>query len=222
MNISMLIAFEGIDGSGKSTLANMLCDYLKEINNKVVYNHQPHGDGSPIEIYNLIKERRERKLEPLTELLLYTADRVENVYKFILPRLQEGYTIIQDRYVLSTIAYQNNISTDIIKYITDNTLFPDKRLYPKFTIYVSIPIEVSINRLIIRYKQDNRMDKLDKFKDKTYYNDVYKYLNDVKKRYMDYILDDFCNNNYLILDGEKSFDYNLEEIIKYYKGIICE
>ena len=221
MNINMLIAFEGIDGTGKSTLANMFCDYLKEINNKVVYNHQPHGEGSPIEIYNLIKERRERKLEPLTELLLYTADRVENVYKFILPKLQEGYTVVQDRYVMSTFCYQDYLSYNLIKYITDNTLFPDHRLYPKFTVYVSVPIEVSINRLLSRYKQDNNLDKINKFKDKNYYDSVYKYLSDVKTRYQGYIWGDIEDNDYLILDGEKSFDYNLEEIIEYYKEILA-
>ncbi|EQD68474.1 dTMP kinase [mine drainage metagenome] len=97
----MFIAFEGIDGAGKSTQARILYDALRQ-KNKVFLTKEP-SEGI---IGRSIKELLHRNdLSPLAMQMLFSADREEHVSKVIMPKINEGYHVISDRYVMSTLAY---------------------------------------------------------------------------------------------------------------------
>ena len=97
----MLIAIEGIDGSGKSTQASLLYDSLRK-NNKVFLTKEPSKGLIGASIRELLHRN---DLSPMAMQMLFAADREEHISKAIVPKLDEGYHVITDRYYLSTLAY---------------------------------------------------------------------------------------------------------------------
>src|SRR5579871_3225357 len=100
----MFVSFEGADGSGKSTQAQRLHDALAAEGREVVLTREPGGT-------ELGERARELVLNgpPMgawAEAALYAASRAEHVEAVIRPALQRGATVVCDRYVDSSLAYQ--------------------------------------------------------------------------------------------------------------------
>lgn len=101
----MFISIEGIEGGGKSTLRCALSSFLRsEYAREVVETREPGATVFGKKIRELLLE--EGRPEPLTELLLFAADRAQHVEEIIRPALSRDAVVISDRYVHSTIAYQ--------------------------------------------------------------------------------------------------------------------
>jgi dTMP kinase len=98
----VLITFEGIDRSGKTTQARLLAGAL---GGDAVLVREPGGTPAAERIRSLVKDPAV-ELSPLAEALLFEAARAELVSTVIRPALEEGRTVICDRYVDSTAAYQ--------------------------------------------------------------------------------------------------------------------
>ena len=98
------IVFEGIDGSGKSTQAKLLSN--KFINARIdhILKKEPGDTTIGEEIRKLLS--KESDMTSVTELFLFSAARKELVDKKIIPALNNDKTVILDRYIYSTIAYQ--------------------------------------------------------------------------------------------------------------------
>lgn len=99
MKKNLFIAFEGIDGSGKSTQVKLLTDHLIKAGHKVYATFEP--TDSPIG--SLIRSIFNHKLEADHRVIagLFVADRLDhllNKSNGILKKLEEGYTVITDRY----------------------------------------------------------------------------------------------------------------------------
>ena len=99
------IAFEGGDGSGKTTQAELLTAALSSRGVAVVPTREPGGTPLGTEIRRLVMHGPE-DVDPRTEALLYAADRAYHAATRIRPALAAGQTVITDRYVDSSIAYQ--------------------------------------------------------------------------------------------------------------------
>ena len=98
----MFITFEGIDRSGKTTQARMLANVLGP---DAVLVREPGGTPAAERIRDVVKDL-DVTLSPIAETLLFGAARAELVERVVRPALEEGKTVICDRYVDSTIAYQ--------------------------------------------------------------------------------------------------------------------
>ncbi len=98
----MLITFEGIDRSGKTTQARRLAAALGD---EALLVREPGGTPAAERIRELVKDPGV-ELSPLAETLLFEAARAELVSGVIRPALEAGRTVICDRYVDSTAAYQ--------------------------------------------------------------------------------------------------------------------
>src|SRR5258708_32619626 len=101
----LFISFEGTDGVGKSTQARLLADWLQSKGWRVELTREPGGGAVSEEIRRILLNP-DLRVEPLTELLLYEAARVEHIEKAIKPFLAEGKTVLCDRFADATIAYQ--------------------------------------------------------------------------------------------------------------------
>ena len=146
MRKNPFIAFEGIDGSGKSTQVKLLAYKLEKAGHKVHLTCEP--TGSPIG--SLIRDIFKHKFEADHRTIagLFIADRLDHLLNKtdgILKKLEEGYTVITDRYYFSSYAYQGtHMSLDWV--IEANSLSAEL-LRPDLNIFINISPEISMKRL---------------------------------------------------------------------------
>lgn len=146
MKKNLFIAFEGIDGCGKSTQVKLLSDNLKNAGHKVYSTFEPTDSPIGSVIRNIFKHRIEADHRVIAGL--FVADRLDhllNKTNGILNKLEEGYTVITDRYYFSSYAYHGaHMALDWV--IEANSLSADL-LRPDLNIYIDISPEISIKRL---------------------------------------------------------------------------
>ncbi len=105
------IVFEGVDGSGKSTQIELLSMKLRDQGVDHVLEREP-SDGGIGRFIRDYAEAGDRYLQPESEALLFTADRFEHS-KRIEQTLEQGTTVVCDRYYHSTLAYQGAAGVDV-------------------------------------------------------------------------------------------------------------
>lgn len=147
------ITLEGIDGAGKSTQAQALADYFKNQGLKVIITREPGGSPNAEMLRQVILEH---KFVPMAELLLFMAARCEHVENLIKPKLAEGYTVICDRFIDSTIVYQglNGIDQQTIMFLHSITA----KIMPDITIFLNTDIARSKSRILQR-SENNSYDQ---------------------------------------------------------------
>jgi dTMP kinase len=100
----MFVTFEGLDGSGKSTQAELLRARLESDGVDVVSTREPGGTELGEGLRDLVLHGGH--LDPWAEALIYVAARAQLVDQVIRPAVERGASVICDRYVDSSIAYQ--------------------------------------------------------------------------------------------------------------------
>ena len=100
----MFVTFEGLDGSGKSTQAELLRGRLEADGVDVVSTREPGGTDLGEGVRNLVLHGGH--VGPWAEALLYVAARAQLVDDVIRPALDRGASVICDRYIDSSVAYQ--------------------------------------------------------------------------------------------------------------------
>src|ERR1044071_9027678 len=139
------ITFEGIDGSGKSTQLRLLGSFLKANGCDVLLTREPGGTTLGLRLRAAVLDATE-EVDPLTELLLYAADRAQHVRRKLLPALEAGQVVISDRYADATIAYQGagrGFSPELISQIVQ---LATEGLKPDLTLLFDLSIKESTNR----------------------------------------------------------------------------
>ncbi len=143
---NLFIALEGIDGSGKSTQVKLLADSLAQAGHKVYITHEPTGS----EIGKLLRNIFAHKIEAdhRTIAALFLADRLHhllNKTNGLLKKMEEGFTVITDRYYFSSYAY-HSVHMPMDWVIEANKPCADL-LRPDLTVYIDIAPEVSLSRI---------------------------------------------------------------------------
>ena len=129
----MLITIEGIDGAGKTTLAAALADALRARGRTVELLREPGGVELSERIRALVKDP-DLAVDPRAEALLYAAARAQLVAARVRPLLDAGTTVLLDRFVDSSLAYQGaarGLGIDEVRAINDfgtGGLVPDRTL----------------------------------------------------------------------------------------------
>jgi dTMP kinase len=106
MRQSFFLTLEGPDGCGKSTQARLLVDFLENRGHEVLVTREPGGTPLAEEIRRVILTPSPEALDPMAEILLYTASRAQHVHKLIKPALELGNVVVCERFMDSTLAYQ--------------------------------------------------------------------------------------------------------------------
>ena len=169
MHKTLFIVLDGIDGSGTSTHCNLLAGFLSLKGLKTYLTHEPSSSeiGKLLRIY--LKDER---IPASTDALLFAADRVLHYKNEIKEKLEEGYIVISDRYIESSIAYQSSQSDEItIEWVKNLNLFAGE---PDLTIILDIDPKISLSR--------KNQEFLEKFEDTSLLDKVRRvYLNRAEK-----------------------------------------
>lgn len=142
----VFISLEGIEGAGKSTQADLLAGYLKKKGLKVLKTAEPGGTLISSRIREILLSPECRGMDPLTELLLYNAARVQHIKEVILPALQKGEIVITDRFSDSTVAYQGYGRGIDMALIDSLDRVSTNRLRPDITILLDTDVETGLRR----------------------------------------------------------------------------
>lgn len=102
MTRGRLIAISGGEGSGKTSVIAA----LRERHPNLCITREPGGTPVGAAIRQILLDRAELDPRPLTELLLFFADRAEHCERVLEPSLRKGKRVLTDRYWMDSFAYQ--------------------------------------------------------------------------------------------------------------------
>src|SRR3989338_1478371 len=115
----LFVTFEGPEGCGKSTNLKELQAALKKKGIPVTATREPGGPKLGKDMRKVLL-MSDHPVDPLAELFLFAADRVQDVTEVILPALEKGNIVLCDRFTDSTLAYQiggRRLLEDLVRYI---------------------------------------------------------------------------------------------------------
>jgi dTMP kinase len=163
MKKGVFITFEGIEGCGKSTQLKLAAQSLKAQGYAVCSTREPGGTGIGTQIRRILLSENSAGLSPLSEALLYMADRFQHIQDVIRPALERGEIVLCDRYHDSTIAYQGyarNIPLSLLHGLWEqsgSSLDPDLTLL--FDLEPAIGLERSLRKLAAENIDESRFEK---------------------------------------------------------------
>jgi len=153
------ITFEGIDGCGKSTQLRLLAGELRVRGLKVVATREPGGTPLGQRLRAALLDVEEQ-VDPLTELLVFAADRAQHVRNQLRPALEANQIVLSDRYADATVAYQGAGRGFEPKLIQEMVQLATGGLKPDLTLLFDLSIAESVVRTRRRI-ESKRTDRLD-------------------------------------------------------------
>ncbi len=157
MEKGKFIVFEGIDGSGKSTHIKALSKYLTSKGIKCYTTYEPTDSPFGSLIHQCMTGRIET--DDKTIAGLFVADRLDHLYNKtngLLDKINNGITVISDRYYFSSYAYHGAYMP--IDWVINANSLSAQALRPDINIFIDIDPETSIDRL----KKRNSLERYEK------------------------------------------------------------
>lgn len=140
----MFVSFEGADGSGKSTQAELLREALGADGHEVVLTREPGGTELGERVRGLVLNGPQ--MGAWAEAALYAASRAEHVEEVIRPALDRGATVLCDRYIDSSLAYQGVARGLGIDAVLELNLAVTSGLLPDLTFLLLVDPAVAAGR----------------------------------------------------------------------------
>lgn len=143
----LVIALEGQDGTGKSTVINAITGYFDEMGFDYINAREPGSTDIGEKIRDILADKANKDMDYHTEALLFAASRSELYDKVIKPNVRKGTSVILDRFLLSSLAYQGivrGLGVDEVMKINDFFL---EGFRPDLTILMDLDAKKSYERL---------------------------------------------------------------------------
>jgi dTMP kinase len=200
------IVFEGIEGCGKSTQVAGLYKNLMKSGIDCTITREPGGTELGEKIREILLHS---SVFPMTELLLFLADRNQHINEIIRPSLEAGRVVISDRFYFSTYAYQaigRKINMDTVIRLNEIAV---EGIKPDITFFIDIPTETGFLR---KKTADLQLDRIEQ-EDFTFHNAVRNAYLDIYEKNRDLIIKldgksgiDELQNNIFSIVKERFFD----------------
>lgn len=189
-NRGNFIAFEGIDGSGKSTQIALLANRLNKQGIYCYTTKEPTNSPIGSLIHQIMTGRIKTDNRAIAGL--FVADRLDhllNEVDGIVPKINEGTTVITDRYYFSSYAYH---SVDMpMEWVIRANEQSSAILRPTITIFIDVNPDTALERIAKnRFHQELFEEKSRLVKVRENYLKAFELLKNEEK--------------YVILDGNQS------------------
>ena len=145
-NKGKFIAFEGIDGSGKSTQIRILAERLKMQGDTCYTTMEPTDSPIGSLIHQIMTGRI--KTDNKVIAALFVADRLDHLLNDvdgIVSKVNEGITVLTDRYYFSSYAYQSvDMPMDWIIQANEQSC---QILRPTVNIFIDTDPDIAMERI---------------------------------------------------------------------------
>lgn len=195
----MFVTIEGPEGSGKSSVTKEVVKLLEADGEVVVLTREPGGTPIAEEIRNVILDKKNTAMDPMTEALLYAASRRQHLVEKVWPLSKEGKIVISDRFLDSSLAYQGGARGLGIDNILTLNQYATDGFYPDLTLLFDIDPRIGMQRIAANNNREvNRLDleKID------FHDNVRKTFLELANRFKD---------RFVVLDASKPFDQVVQD-----------
>lgn len=146
MTQGRFITLEGIEGAGKSTVARIVCDWLRARGFSVRPTREPGGTPLAERVRQVVLERGDEFLSPVTETLLMFSARGIHLENLIRPALARGEWVVCDRFTDATRAYQGQGRGVELALIDALATAVQGGLQPDCTLLLDLPPAIGLAR----------------------------------------------------------------------------
>lgn len=153
-----LITIEGLDGAGKTTLATGLLTVVRARGIDVELLREPGGVQTAERIRDLVIDSS-LTVSARTEALLYAAARAQLVEEALQPLLTRGVTVLLDRFVDSSLAYQGGGRELGVEAVRTINSFATAGLSPDLTLLLAIAPGTGRERTANRGTASDRLEQ---------------------------------------------------------------
>ncbi|MDD6441591.1 MAG: dTMP kinase [bacterium] len=205
-NKGKFIVFEGIDGSGKSTQIKFLADKLKEA--KIAYEITAEPSEGPVGVMIRQILTGERKMDNRVIAALFAADRLDHILNEehgLLNKIENGTTVICDRYYFSSYAY-NGVDMPMEWVIAANSQ-SSRLLKPTVNVFIDLDPDVALERIARNRQRTELFEKKSR-------------LEKVRENYFE-VFEKMQDETVIIIDGNQAPEMMAEEIWQKIKGYLC-
>lgn len=151
----MFFSIDGGDGSGKSTQAGLFCEWLRHSGRQVVSCRDPGSTPLGEAVRQLLLDRRDLAVHRRAEMLLYMAARAQLAEEVIRPALEQGKTVVCDRYLLANVVYQGYAGGLDVETVWEVGRVATGGLMPDLTFLLDLPAAAAAARIT---RQLDRME----------------------------------------------------------------
>lgn len=133
----------------------------------MVTTREPGGTTIGEKIRQVLLHPEFKKMEPVTELLLYAAGRCQHVVEIIQPAMAAGKIVLCDRYADATAAYQGAARNIDAKFLRVVHQLATDGLKPDLTLLLDCPVEMGLQRIQERQPAIPGLGGLDRLEQET-------------------------------------------------------
>ncbi|MBC2717103.1 MAG: dTMP kinase [Desulfobacteraceae bacterium] len=204
----MLITLEGIEGSGKTTQIDYIAAYLQKFGLEYIITKEPGGTVLGEKIRSILLDPGNNNIHPLTELLLYAADRVQHIKELISPMIESGKIVICDRFCDSTTVYQGFTRGVDIRLIQQLNSLVLEGLKPDITFILDLDPEIGLKRAWKQIKDGSRAESETRFE-----NERLQFHESVRNGYLELARQE--PNRFVVVDASMDPSKVSEQMLKH-------
>lgn len=158
MRRGRFITLEGGEGAGKSTQVTRLSDWLCGRGIATLTTREPGGSPAAEAMRGLLLSGKVEPFGADAEALFFAVARADHMDVTVRPALAEGWWVLCDRFMDSTLAYQGaaGVTRERLDRLNALAIGTDR---PDLTIVLDLPPEIGLARSRSRGRPDDRFER---------------------------------------------------------------